>query len=37
MVWLKMGKMQIGTAIDLSSLGLDTIEETGEEFRIAAW
>ena len=34
MVWLKMGKMQIGTAIDLSSLGLDTIEETGEEFRI---
>ena len=34
MVWLKMGKMQIGTAIDLSGLGLDTIEETGEEFRI---
>ena len=31
MVWLKMGKMQIGTAIDLSGLGLDTIEETGEE------
>ena len=26
MVWLKMGKMQIGTAIDLSSLGLDTID-----------
>ena len=34
MVWLKMGKMQIGTAIDLSGLGLDTIEETEEEFRI---
>lgn len=26
--------MQIGTAIDLSGLGLDTIEETEEEFRI---
>ena len=34
MVWLKMGKMQIGTAIDLSGLGLDTIEETEDEFRI---
>ena len=34
MVWLKMGKMQIGTAIDLSGLGLGTIEETEEEFRI---
>ena len=32
MVWLKMGKMQIGTAIDLSSLGLDTIEETLEQY-----
>ena len=32
MVWLKMGKMQIGTAIDLSSLGLDTIEETLEKY-----
>jgi CO/xanthine dehydrogenase FAD-binding subunit len=36
MVWLKMGKMQIGTAIDLSSLGLDTIEETDEGFSIGA-
>lgn len=34
MVWLKMGKMQIGTAIDLSGLGLGAIEETEEEFRI---
>ena len=34
MVWLKMGKMQIGTAIDLSGLGLDTIEETEDELRI---
>ena len=34
MVWLKMGKMQIGTAIDISGLGLNTIEETEEEFRI---
>lgn len=34
MVWLKMGKMLIGTAIDLSGLGLDTIEETEDEFRI---
>ena len=32
MVWLKMGKMQIGTAIDLSGLGLDTIEETLEQY-----
>ena len=30
MVWLKMGKMQIGTAIDLSGLGLGTIEETAQ-------
>lgn len=34
MVWLKMGKMQIGTAIDLSGLGLDTIEENEDEFLI---
>ena len=32
MVWLKMGKMQICTAIDLSGLGLDTIEETLEQY-----
>ena len=28
MIWLKMEKLNVGTAIDLSGLGLDTIEET---------
>ena len=28
MLWLKMEKISVGTAIDLSALGLDTIEET---------
>ena len=28
MLWLKMEKINVGTAIDLSALGLDTIEET---------
>lgn len=32
--WLKMGRRQWNTAIDLSGLGLDQIEETGEGFRI---
>lgn len=36
MVWLKMGNRNVSTAIDLSGLGLDTIEETEEEFRIGA-
>ena len=27
MLWLKMEKISVGTAIDLSALGLDTIEE----------
>ena len=36
MVWLKMGNRNVGTAIDLSGLGLDTIEEDGEGFRIGA-
>ena len=36
MVWLKMGNRMVSTAIDLSGLGLDTIEETEEEFRIGA-
>lgn len=35
-LWLKMGKRNIQTAIDLSDLGLDQIEETHEEFRIGA-
>lgn len=29
MLWLKMSTAQIQTAIDLSGLGLDQIEETG--------
>lgn len=36
MVWLKMGSRNVSTAIDLSGLHLDTIEETEEEFRIGA-
>ena len=36
MIWLKMETLNVGTAIDLSGLGLDTIEETDEEFRIGA-
>lgn len=34
MVWLKMGNRNVSTAIDLSGLGLDTIQETEEEFVI---
>lgn len=34
--WLKMGDRQWNTAIDLGKLGLDTILETEEEFRIGA-
>ncbi|MFR5601569.1 MAG: FAD binding domain-containing protein [Lachnospiraceae bacterium] len=34
MMWLKMSSNIKITAIDLSGLGLDTIEETDEEFRI---
>lgn len=34
MLWLKMTKGNVMTAIDLSGLGLDTIEENAEEFRI---
>ena len=34
MMWLKMSSLSKGTLIDLSGLGLDTIEETEEEFRI---
>ena len=36
MIWLKMETLNVGTAIDLSALGLDTIEETETEFRIGA-
>lgn len=36
MLWLKMSSQSLATAIDLSGLGLDTIEETDREFRIGA-
>ena len=36
MIWLKMENINVGTAIDLSGLGLDTIEETEEAFSIGA-
>lgn len=35
-LWLKMGKRNVQTAIDLSNLGLDQIEETEEVFKIGA-
>lgn len=35
-MWLKMANRNIKSAIDLSNLGLDGIEETPEEFRIGA-
>ena len=34
MLWLKMGKKRIGTAIDLTSLGLNLIEEDDDSFKI---
>ena len=36
MIWLKMENINVGTAIDLSGLGLDTIEETDEGFSVGA-
>lgn len=36
MLWLKMGRKKIGTAIDLSKLGLDLMEEDDEVFKIGA-
>ena len=36
MMWLKMGNSQKGTVIDLSGLGLNTIEDRGEEISIGA-
>ena len=36
MLWLKMQRRSIGTAIDLSDLGLDQIEEDGEFYRLGA-
>lgn len=36
MLWLKMQNGTVNTAIDLSDLGLDKIDETAEEFSIGA-
>lgn len=36
MLWLKMENIMLDTVIDLSALGLDTIEETEDEFLIGA-
>lgn len=36
MIWLKMSRGNVGTAIDISGLGLDQIEETGDAFEIGA-
>jgi CO/xanthine dehydrogenase FAD-binding subunit len=36
MLWLRLGKGSVGTAIDLCDLGLGTIEETEEAFSIGA-
>ena len=36
MLWLKMQRNRVDTAIDLSGLGLDQIEETGSEYRLGA-
>ena len=36
MLWMKMSRGSIATAIDLCDLGLDKIEETEEEFSIGA-
>ena len=34
--WLRMTRRRVGTLVDLSGLGLDTIEETAEEFVLGA-
>ena len=36
MLWMRLGKGTVGTAIDLCDLGLNTIEETEEQFSIGA-
>ena len=36
MLWLRLGRGGVGTAIDLSGLGLDKMEETETEFSIGA-
>jgi len=37
MMWLRLGSRRISTAIDLSSLHLDSIEDTGDSWRIGAY
>ena len=37
MLWLRLGNRHITTAIDLSALGLDGVEETDEYYRIGAY
>ena len=36
MLWMRLGKGSVGTAIDLCDLGLNTIEENDEHFSIGA-
>ena len=36
MLWLRLGKGSVNTAIDLCDLGLNTVEETEEQFSIGA-
>ena len=36
MLWMRLGKGTVGTAIDLCDLGLDIIEETEDQFSIGA-
>ena len=36
MLWLRLGRGSVGTAIDLCDLGLDTIEESADAFSIGA-
>lgn len=35
-IWMRLGSRRVATAIDLTGCGLDTIEETDDEFRIGA-
>lgn len=37
MLWLKMEKISVGTAIDLSALGLDTLKKPIPNLPLAPW
>ena len=37
MLWLRLGNRRVGTAIDLSGLGLDGVEDAGDAYRIGAY